>query len=46
MRCKKLKIPAKIIFDHHLSHAWSAFVVHLWKKLVFTLDGRGDLDPV
>lgn len=44
--CKKLKInPKKILyFDHHQSHAWSAFSSSPFKKsLIFTLDGRGDL---
>jgi len=43
---KKYKIPIEktFFFDHHNSHAWSAFACSPFKKaLVFTMDARGDL---
>ena len=43
---KKYKIPAEktFFFDHHASHAWSAFACSPFRKaLVFTMDARGDL---
>ena len=43
---KKHKIPIEKthFFDHHASHAWSAFSCSPYKKaIVFTMDARGDL---
>jgi len=43
---KKYKIPLDktFFFDHHTSHAWSAFACSPFSKaLVFTMDARGDL---
>ena len=43
---KKFNIPLKKVrfFDHHQSHAWSAFAPSPFDKaLVFTMDARGDL---
>jgi len=43
---KKYKIPLEktFFYDHHNSHAWSAFACSPFKKaLVFTMDARGDL---
>ena len=43
---KKYKIPLEKIFffDHHTSHAWSAFACSPFTKaLVITMDARGDL---
>ena len=42
----KYKIPLDktFFFDHHNSHAWSAFSCSPFKKaLIFTMDARGDL---
>lgn len=43
---KKFNIPLEKVrfFDHHQSHAWSAFAPSPFDKaLVFTMDARGDL---
>tara|TARA_Y100000590_G_scaffold102355_1_gene116287 strand:- start:454 stop:2154 length:1701 start_codon:yes stop_codon:yes gene_type:complete len=43
---KKYKIPLDktFFYDHHASHAWSAFSCSPFNKaLVFTMDARGDL---
>jgi len=43
---KKCKIPLDktFFYDHHTSHAWSAFACSPFNKaLVFTMDARGDL---
>jgi len=43
---KKYKIPLEktFFYDHHNSHAWSAFACSPFKQaIVFTMDARGDL---